>query len=106
MYGLGCSRKKTKGGCPKKRCLFPTECVELTVDHKKQLVLLQRLRNVEGIKKVVVASGIRYDLILADRTNGEAYLRELITHHISGQLKIAPEHVEPSILNLMGKPKR
>ena len=79
-------------------------CAELTVNHAKQLSLLRQLRSIQGVRKVVVASGIRHDLVLADHTSGEEYLRDLIHYHISGQLKIAPEHIDTSVLNMMGKP--
>ena len=104
MYGFECSRKFTKGSCTDKRCLHPTVCTGLNVDHEKQLLLLEAIRGIEGIKKVVVASGIRHDMILADRKNGFRYLREIVRHHVSGQMKVAPEHSEDKVLRLMGKP--
>ncbi len=104
MYGFECVRKQSKGACPDKRCLYPAVCPGLKIDHGPQIELLQRLRKIEGIRKVVVASGIRYDMILADRKNGLAYLRQVIRHHVSGQMKIAPEHSNPSVLQAMGKP--
>ncbi|RJX23622.1 MAG: YgiQ family radical SAM protein [Desulfobulbus sp.] len=104
MYGFECAKKLRRGGCPDKRCLFPKVCPHLPVDHGPQLSLLRDLRRIKGVRKVMVASGLRYDLILADRRNGVNYLRELIRHHVSGQLKIAPEHTEEHILARMGKP--
>jgi len=104
MYGLDCPRKLGRGACPDKRCLYPQVCSSLKPDHSRQIRLLQNLRKIPGVKKVFVASGIRHDLVLADRKRGATYMRELTKHHISGQLKIAPEHVTPSVLNLMGKP--
>lgn len=104
MYGFDCVRKATKGACRDKRCLFPTPCPSLKIDHGPQLTLLKRLREIPNIKKIAVASGIRYDLILADKKNGLAYLREVIRHHVSGQMKIAPEHCNPEVLAAMGKP--
>jgi len=104
MYGFECSRKKSKGCCPEKRCLFPTVCPGLAVNHASQLSLLKGLREIEGVRKVVVASGIRHDMVLADRQNGTRYLQDLIRHHVSGQVKIAPEHSEKSVLDMMGKP--
>ena len=74
------------------------------VSHAGQIELLKKIRKIPGIKKVFVASGIRYDLILNDRKNGLAYLEEIVKHHISGQMKIAPEHTEEKVLKLMGKP--
>lgn len=104
MYGFDCSRKATKGACREKRCLFPTICSNLKIDHGPLITLLQRLRTIKNIKKIVVASGIRYDIILADKKNGLAYLREVIRHHVSGQMKVAPEHCSASVLQAMGKP--
>ena len=106
MYGFECNRKHEKGGCPKKRCLFPKVCTDLRIDHGKQVSLLKAIRAIEGVKKVVVASGVRYDMILADKANGTRYLQELVRHHVSGQMKVAPEHSEPSVLDKMGKPGR
>jgi uncharacterized radical SAM protein YgiQ len=76
----------------------------MNIDHAQQIKLLQELRNIKGVRKAVVASGIRYDMILADRKNGLRYLRELVRHHVSGQMKIAPEHSEDTVLSCMGKP--
>ncbi len=104
MYGFECARKDTVGSCTDKRCIFPEVCSGLRVDHGKQIALLRALRAVPGIKRVFVASGIRYDLILADDKHGDAYLREIVNHHVSGQLKVAPEHTEDHVLVAMGKP--
>jgi uncharacterized radical SAM protein YgiQ len=93
------------GACRDKRCLFPKICPSLHIDHAPLITLLQQLRKIKNIKKIAVASGIRYDLILADKKHGLAYLRELVRHHVSGQLKIAPEHSEAEVLTAMGKPK-
>lgn len=106
MYGFECEKKIAQGSCLKKRCLFPTVCPKMNIDHGEQIRLLQELRSIKGIRKAVVASGIRYDMILADRTNGLKYLRELVRHHVSGQMKIAPEHSEEAVLSCMGKPGR
>ncbi|MCL2790496.1 MAG: YgiQ family radical SAM protein [Desulfobulbus sp.] len=104
MYGFECAKKLVKGGCRDKRCLFPTLCPSLKPDHRPLIGLLRRLRAVNNIKKIVVASGLRHDLILADRANGSTYLREIVRHHVSGQMKIAPEHSNPAVLAAMGKP--
>jgi uncharacterized radical SAM protein YgiQ len=104
MYGIECSRKMEKGACTNKSCLAPAPCRHLSVDHTRQIRLLRKLRGIRGVKKVFVSSGIRHDLILADEKAGEKYLEELVRHHISGQLKIAPEHSESHVLELMGKP--
>lgn len=104
MYGFECGRKKSRGSCQFKACIGAQVCSTLRPDHRRQTELLKKLRRLPGVKKVFVASGLRYDLILEDRTGGEAYLRELTAHHVSGQLKVAPEHTEPHVLNLMNKP--
>jgi uncharacterized radical SAM protein YgiQ len=105
MYGFECHKKMTKGICSDKRCLFPKVCDHLPVQHQSQVRLLKKLRQLPGIKKVFVASGIRCDLVLADRKYGDRYLKELVRHHVSGQLKVAPEHSEPEVLEKMGKPE-
>ncbi|OGP89523.1 MAG: YgiQ family radical SAM protein [Deltaproteobacteria bacterium RBG_19FT_COMBO_43_11] len=105
MYGIECPQKEKKGACSNKRCLTPQICPSLRADHSRQLRLLKELRKVKGIKKVFVASGLRYDLLLSDKKHCAGYLRELVRHHVSGQLKIAPEHVTPGVLKLMGKPQ-
>ena len=104
MYGIECARKSVRGACVGKRCLFPEVCSELDADHGRQIALLKALRALPGIRKVVVASGIRHDLVLADIKNGDAYLEDVVRHHVSGQMKIAPEHSEPVLLRMMGKP--
>ena len=104
MYATGCDKMQTHGICLKKDCVFPTTCKNLNYNHRPQIELLRKLRKIEGVKKVFVASGIRYDMILDDKESGDEYLHELIDHHISGQLKIAPEHTEANVLNLMRKP--
>lgn len=104
MYGFECKDKLQRGTCPDKRCLSPRVCPSLKADHQQQLELLRKLRCIEGVKKVFVASGIRYDMLLSDKLQGEAYLKEVIGHHVSGQMKIAPEHTEESVLRKMGKP--
>lgn len=104
MYGIDCARKPSRGACPDKRCLYPRVCSCLKPDHMRQIRLLAALRLIPGVKKIFVASGIRHDLVLADKKNGLSYLRELVRHHTSGQMKIAPEHTVSSTLALMGKP--
>jgi uncharacterized radical SAM protein YgiQ len=104
MYGFECSKKLQQGACKDRRCLYPQICPSLKINHKPQIELLQKIRGIQGVKKVFVASGIRYDLLLNDRQHGEEYLRELVKYHISGQMKIAPEHTEDSVLQRMGKP--
>ncbi|MGE0086727.1 MAG: YgiQ family radical SAM protein [Desulfococcaceae bacterium] len=106
MYGMECKRKTEKGACTNKSCLFPEICKHLPVCHDMQIDLLRALRNLPGVRRVFIGSGIRYDLILSDRKSGTAYLEEILRHHVSGQLKIAPEHTEDSVLKYMGKPGR
>ncbi len=104
MYGFECSKKIKQGPCRDKRCLFPATCKTLMPDHSPQITLLKRISAVKGVKKVFVASGIRYDLILADKKHGQQYLGHIVRDHVSGQMKIAPEHTEMDVLSAMGKP--
>lgn len=97
-----CKEQLTRGACSHKQCLFPEPCDKLDNDHEEYLDLLRRLRSLPKVKKVFVRSGIRYDVVLADRKSG--FIRELCEHHVSGQLKVAPEHVSEEVLRLMGKP--
>jgi uncharacterized radical SAM protein YgiQ len=103
MYGFECSKKQKSGACAHKRCLFPAVCKELRPDHTPQIQLLRKIRKIPGVKKVFVASGVRYDLIFANPKAGEAYLAEIVNHHVSGQMKIAPEHCTSAVLQAMGK---
>ena len=105
MYGIDCPRKQTQGACLDKRCLYPQVCASLRPDHSRQIKLLERLRRLKGVKKVFVASGIRYDLLLGDKKHCTGYMQGLVKHHISGQLKVAPEHASAGVLKLMGKPQ-
>jgi uncharacterized radical SAM protein YgiQ len=104
MYGIECATKLKSGSCENKRCLFPKKCRHLPSDHRRQMQLLQKISRLPGVKKVFVASGIRYDMVLDDEKYGREYLRQIVSHHVSGQLKIAPEHSEDKVLKLMGKP--
>ena len=104
MYGFECRRKLARGACQDRSCLYPEVCKNLRPDHGRQIELLRKLRNIPGIRQAIIASGIRYDLVLADRKNGIRYLREVIRHHVSGQMKVAPEHSEEKVLRFMGKP--
>ena len=106
MYGFECPIKLTVGACQDKRCIYPTVCGVLKPTHKRQIALLKQLRKIPGVKKVFVGSGIRYDLVLEDEEHGDAYLREIAHQHVSGQLKVAPEHSEDIVLSAMGKPGR
>jgi uncharacterized radical SAM protein YgiQ len=104
MYGFECEKKLRQGTCREKRCLYPEVCPSLKADHHHQLELLTKIRRIRGIKKVFVASGIRYDLLLSDKEYGAQYLQEVVEHHVSGQMKVAPEHTEKGVLKIMGKP--
>ena len=104
MYGFECPMKQKRGACRDKSCLYPEVCRHLPVRHGPQIRLLEALSCLPGVRKVFIGSGIRYDLILQDEKEGVAYLDRLIAHHVSGQLKIAPEHAVDDILSLMGKP--
>ena len=97
-----CKMQEEHGLCKNKRCLFPSACKNLEADHTDYLGLLRELRQIEGIKKVFVRSGLRYDYMMAD--HNDAFFRELVEHHISGQLKVAPEHMSDNALYYMGKP--
>lgn len=97
-----CEKQMEKGVCPKKQCLFPTPCKNLKADHKDYIALLRKLRSLPKVKKVFIRSGIRFDYVLADPS--KEFLRELCKYHVSGQLKVAPEHVSDQVLKRMGKP--
>ena len=104
MYGFECDHKLQHGSCEKKRCIFPNVCSQMPVNHRPIVDVMCQVRQLPGVKKVFVASGIRYDMVLSDRQHGDEYLRELVMHHVSGQLKVAPEHTNDSLLAKMGKP--
>ena len=97
-----CQKQLTKGACPNKQCLFPTPCKNLEVDHKDYIALLRKLRELPKVKKVFIRSGIRFDYLMADKD--KSFLRELCEHHVSGQLKVAPEHISNAVLKRLGKP--
>ena len=98
-----CKKQLTKGVCKERQCLFPSPCKNLTVDHKDYLQLLRKVRNIPKVKKVFVRSGIRFDYLMADPD--KTFLNELVKYHISGQLRVAPEHVSDEVLKFMGKPR-
>ncbi len=105
MYGFECRKKLKKGICQDRKCLFPTVCKSLNPDHSAQRRLLGKLLNLQKIKKIFISSGIRHDLIMDDEKHGRNYLEKVITYHVSGQMKLAPEHSSKKILDLMGKPQ-
>ena len=98
-----CDKQLTKGACGGRQCLFPNPCKNMRADHSDYIALLRKLRKIPGIKKVFVRSGIRFDYLLADKK--DTFFKELVQHHISGQLKVAPEHVSDKVLDRMGKPR-
>ena len=98
-----CKKQLTKGACTNKQCLFPTPCKNLNVSHEDYVALLRKLRALPKVKKVFVRSGIRFDYLMADKD--KTFLTELCKYHVSGQLKVAPEHVSDDVLNMLGKPK-
>ena len=99
-----CDKQLTKGACKNRQCLFPDACKNLKVDHRDYVKLLRELRDLPKVKKVFVRSGIRYDYLIYDKD--ETFFKELCQYHVSGQLKVAPEHVAPRVLEKMGKPSR
>ena len=97
-----CEKQLKYGVCTNKQCLFPKPCANMNADHGDYITLLRRLRALPGVKKVFIRSGIRFDYVLADKK--DHFLEELCKYHVSGQLKVAPEHICDSVLRLMGKP--
>ena len=99
-----CAKQVKHGVCTDKQCLYPDPCSQLKIDHKDYLTLLRQLRQLPNVKKVFVRSGLRYDYLIHDKS--DEFFQELCEHHISGQLKVAPEHISPKVLEKMGKPQR
>jgi len=104
FYRPSCDRQLKAGVCPKRQCLHPAPCPNLKVDHSEYLDILRTLRKMDKVKKVFVRSGVRYDYVMYDKNDD--FFKELVEFHVSGQLKVAPEHVSDRVLALMGKPKR
>ena len=100
MYRLSCKSNKIEESCRRLSCVYPGICENMTTDHKPLTRLYKRAREVQGVKRVFIASGLRYDLAIQD----PEYVKELVTHHVGGRLKIAPEHTEKSTLSRMMKP--
>ena len=98
-----CEKQLTHGVCKHRQCLFPTPCKNMKVDHSDYLELLRKIRSLDGVKKVFVRSGIRFDYLMCDKD--DTFFRELVEHHISGQLKVAPEHISDVVLQRLGKPE-
>ncbi len=99
-----CDKQLTEGMCRGRDCLFPRPCPKLIAEHGEYLDLLEQVKAIPGVKKVFIRSGIRYDYLLADRTDGNRFLRALCADHVSGILKVAPEHIAPEVLGCMHKP--
>ena len=98
-----CDKQRTSGVCPNRKCLAPTPCKNLKVDHSEYAHLLSEIEKIDGVKKVFVRSGVRFDYLMLDED--DSFFRQLVTRHVSGQLKVAPEHCSANALNMMGKPK-
>jgi len=99
-----CDKQDEFGACANKQCLFPKPCKNLVESHSDYIELLRKLRSIKGVKKVFIRSGIRFDYVMADKD--DSFLKELCEHHVSGQLRVAPEHVSDNVLRLMGKPEK
>lgn len=102
FYNVACDKQKKGGVCKNRACMHPEMCPSLKVDHSDYLDVLKKVRAVDGVKKVFIRSGIRFDYVMADRKTN--FLDELCKNHVSGQLKVAPEHICSNVLNAMGKP--
>ena len=98
-----CEKQLEKGACKNRQCLAPTPCKNLKVSHTEYLNLLRKIKEIDGVKKVFIRSGIRFDYLIYDKNN--EFFKELVSDHVSGQLKVAPEHCSKNVLNLMGKPE-
>ncbi len=98
-----CKKQEIVGACKNKQCLFPEPCKNMEISHTKYLALLRKLRSLPGVKKVFIRSGIRFDYLIADKD--ESFFYDLCKYHVSGQLKVAPEHVSDNVLKYMGKPE-
>jgi uncharacterized radical SAM protein YgiQ len=103
FFRPACEKQKNGGFCAQRECLFPYPCPKLKADHGPYLETLRALREIPGIKKVFIRSGIRFDFIQYDKNKGSEFLQTLCRHHVSGQLKVAPEHISPAVLEAMGK---
>lgn len=105
FYHPSCKKQLKSGVCKNKQCLWPQPCKNLDTDHSEYLQLLRKLRELPKVKKVFVCSGIRFDYIMADKDKNSTFFKELVKYHISGQLKVAPEHISDKVLSYMGKPE-
>jgi len=103
FFRPGCEKQKQGGFCAERECLYPAPCPKLKADHSEYLKTLKVLREIPGIKKVFIRSGVRFDYIQHDKKHGSEFLETLCKHHVSGQLKVAPEHISENVLDAMGK---
>ncbi|MDD6484474.1 MAG: YgiQ family radical SAM protein [Clostridiales bacterium] len=101
--GPACKKQLVSGACKDRQCLFPKPCKNMKIDHKSYLELLRKLRSIDGVKKVFIRSGIRFDYLIND--TDDTFFYELCKYHVSGQLKVAPEHISDNVLKYMGKPE-
>jgi uncharacterized radical SAM protein YgiQ len=106
MWHMVCTDDEWHKACRRASCLYPTVCEKFGTDHGPLVQLLRKARGREGVKKVLVASGVRYDLAYDDEKSGQEYIRELVMHHVGGHLKIAPEHISKDVVQVMKKPGR
>ena len=106
FFRPACPKMEKAGACPDRRCLTPEPCPSARPDHSEWIAALRAVRKVSGVKKVFVRSGIRFDWLMLDTEHGDEALAEIVAHHVSGQLKVAPEHISDKVLDLMGKPRR
>lgn len=104
MYQLRCKSTEIQSQCRKLSCVHPKVCPHLHTDHTPQVEMLAKARKIPGVKRIRISSGLRYDIALADQKSGQKYLKDLIQHHVGGQLKVAPEHLDEDVLHLMKKP--
>ncbi len=102
--GPACDKQLTKGTCKDRQCLYPKPCPAIKASHEKYANLLRDIRNVDGVKRVFIRSGIRYDYLMEDKN--DKFFQDLCSHYVSGQLRVAPEHISDKVLKCMGKPKR
>jgi uncharacterized radical SAM protein YgiQ len=104
MFQTSCKSVEIQSKCRKLSCVHPKVCPQLQHNHKPQIEMLKKARKIPGIRKIHIASGLRYDLSISDQESGQEYMRDLITHHVGGHLKLAPEHMDDEVLHLMKKP--
>jgi uncharacterized radical SAM protein YgiQ len=104
MWHMVCTDDEWHRACRRASCIYPTVCEKFGTDHGPLIELMRKARALPGVRRAFVASGVRYDLAFADRQRGDEYIRELVTNHVGGHLKIAPEHISPNVVRVMKKP--